>query len=71
MSEMAATSVSKVGSHIERAMGKWMEQAEAMAAEAEATWDERERQVCFANSQYARGRADGLLQALRILGREA
>jgi hypothetical protein len=68
--DMKTTSAKRGGSDLERVMNAWMEYADTLSVELLTEQDERGRQVCFAVSQYARGRAEGLRQALRILAGE-
>jgi hypothetical protein len=61
------------GSDLEREMDAWTRYAERLAVDAWDAWDQRERQMSreYAKKEaYARGRAAGLRDALRIIGRE-
>jgi hypothetical protein len=61
------------GSEIERAADAWEEYARILVGEAEAAQDQMGWQMGCEYSEraaYARGRAEGLRQALSILARE-
>jgi cyclopropane fatty-acyl-phospholipid synthase-like methyltransferase len=59
------------GSDLERAADNWTEYAELLASEAEVARDQMGKQMSREYSEYARGCAAGLREALRILAREA
>jgi len=64
----ATTSAKKGGSDFECVIDAWTEYAATLAVEARTAQKQMERVLCLVNSEYAWGRADGLRQALRILG---
>jgi hypothetical protein len=69
----STTSVKKLDSDLERAADAWEEYARISVGEAEAAQDQMGWQMAREYSEraaYARGRAEGLRQALRLLGRE-